>query len=166
MLLSHTKSNLIDYFGNTVGTPMEHAFHWLYLGTAGLCLAGTFAAVERGEGRLRLRRRFEPRLLGCFLMLMAAFGIIVVLYETNDWSDLRTLAPSLWLVLAYLITAGRLTVPRVAAAGMAVTLAVMLALPPTGMFAEPAHFESPNTARTWLRPSPNTSSPTPTPKTP
>ena len=64
MLLSHTKSNLIDYFGNTVGTPMEHAFHWLYLGTAGLCLAGTFAAVERGEGRLRLRRRFEPRLLG------------------------------------------------------------------------------------------------------
>ena len=28
-----------------------------------LCLAGTFAAVERGEGRLRLRRRFEPRLL-------------------------------------------------------------------------------------------------------
>ena len=128
MLLSHTKSNLIDYFGNTVGTPMEHAFHWLYLGTAGLCLAGTFAAVERGEGRLRLRRRFEPRLLGCFLMLMAAFGIIVVLYETNDWSDLRTLAPFLWLVLAYLITAGRLTVPRVAAAGMAVTLAVMLAL--------------------------------------
>lgn len=143
MLLSHTKSNLIDYFGNTVGTPMEHAFHWLYLGTAGLCLAGTFAAVERGEGRLRLRRRFEPRLLGCFLMLMAAFGIIVVLYETNDWSDLRTLAPFLWLVLAYLITAGRLTVPRVAAAGMAVTLAVMLALPPTGMFAEPAHFEKP-----------------------
>ena len=46
-------------------------------------------------------------------------------------------------MLAYLITAGRLTVPRVAAAGMAVTLAVMLALPPTGMFAEPAHFEKP-----------------------
>ena len=56
MLLSHTKSNLIDYFGNTVGTPMEHAFHWLYLGTAGLCLAGTFAAVERAGKHGRLHR--------------------------------------------------------------------------------------------------------------
>ena len=81
--------------------------------------------------------------MGCFLVLMAAFSLIVVLYETNDWSDFRTLSPFLWLTLAYLITAGRMAVPRVAAAGMAVTLAVMLALPPTGMFAEPEHFEKP-----------------------
>lgn len=143
MLLSHTKSNLMDYFVNTMGTPMERAFHWLYLGTAGLCLLGTFVGVERREGRFRLQRRFQPRLLGCFLMLMAAFSLIVVLYETNDWSDFRTLSPFLWLVLAYLITVGRLALPRVAAAGMAITLAIMLALPPTGMFAEMAHFEKP-----------------------
>ena len=143
MLLSHTKSNLMDYFVNTIGTSTEHAFHWLYLGTAGLCLAGSFVAVERRDGRLTLRRRFQPRLMGCFLVLMAAFSLIVILYETNDWSDFRTLSPFLWLTLAYLITAGRMAVPRVAAAGMAAMLAVMLALPPTGMFADMAHFEQP-----------------------
>ena len=139
MILSHTKSNLMDYFGTTMGTPMEHAFHWLYLGVTGLCLAGTFVGVEGG----RLRRRLSWQALGCFVMLAAAFGIIVVLYETNDWSDFRTLSPFLWLALAYLISVGRPAVPLAAAAGMAVTLAVMLALPPTGMFAEPAHFEKP-----------------------
>lgn len=143
MLLSHTKSNLMDCFVNTMGAPMEHAFRWLYLGTAALCLAGTFVRPERGGGGLRLRRGFQPRMLGCFALLAAAFSLIVVLYETNDWSDLRTLSPFLWLTLAYLVTAGRLAVPRAAAAGMAVTLALMLALPPTGMFAEPAHFEKP-----------------------
>lgn len=143
MLLSHTKSNLMDCFVNTMGAPMEHAFRWLYLGTMALCLLGAFVTVERTAGRLSLRRRFQPRLLGCFVLLAAAFALIVVLYETNDWSDFRTLSPFLWLTLAYLVTAGRLAVPRVAAAGMAVTLAVMLALPPTGMFAEPEHFEKP-----------------------
>ena len=139
MLLSHTKSNLYDYFVNTVGTPMEHAFHWLYLGVTGLCLAGTFVGVEGG----RLRRRLSWQALGCFVMLAAAFGIIVVLYETNDWSDFRTLSPFLWLALAYLISVGRPAVPLAAAAGMAVTLAVVLALPPAGMFAPMAHFDAP-----------------------
>ena len=51
MLLSHTKSNLMDCFVNTMGAPMEHAFRWLYLGTAALCLAGTFVRSGARRGR-------------------------------------------------------------------------------------------------------------------
>lgn len=144
MLLSHTKSNLMDYFVNTMGTPMEHAFHWLYLGGMLLCLTGAFVRASRGaDGRLRLERRFSKGALICFILLALAFGIIVVLYETNDWSDFRTLAPFLFLALAYLISRGRLEIPAIGAAAMAVTLAVMAALPPTGMFESMAHFDVP-----------------------
>lgn len=98
MLLSHTKSNLIDYFGNTVGTPWSTPFTgstWARRGCAWRARsrrwsAGKAACVSDGA--------LSRGCLGGFLMLMAAFGIIVVLYETNDWSDLRTLAPFLWLV--------------------------------------------------------------------
>ena len=101
-------------------------------------------------------------------MLMAAFGIIVVLYETNDWSDLRTLAPFLWLVLAYLITNTRSSVDGAArgggghggdAGGDAGAAA-------HGMFAEPAHFEKPEYSEDLAKTIAEYLIPTPTPKTP
>ncbi len=143
MLLSHTKSNLFDYLVPFMGTPMEHAFHWLYWGVLLMCLLGSFVRFARAEdGRLRLKGGLNKELLCCALLLMMAFGIIVVLYETNDWSDFRTLSPFLFLVVAYLAVRRRMAIPITALAGMLVTLVVMLSLPPTGMFADETHFEA------------------------
>ena len=142
MLLSHTKSNLFDYFLNTMGSPMEIAFHWMYCGLTLICLALAFARPVRDENRrVRLKTGLDWELFSCFLLLAVMFGVIAIFYETNDWSDFRTLSPFLWLVMAYLAIRRRYIVPVVGAAAMAAMLAVLAALPPVAAYGEPARFE-------------------------
>lgn len=141
MLLSHTKSNLIDYFVKPTDSPMEDAFRWLYCGVTLLCLLGSFLRVSRAESGPRLRFRFSKELFACFVLLLTAFGVIAVLYETNDWSDFRTLSPFLWLVAGYLLARGRLAIPVATLGASVVTLALLAALPPVGAYADPYRFE-------------------------
>ncbi len=167
MLLSHTKSNLLDCFSPTMGSPMENAFHWVYCVMTLLCLALAFVRPVRGENRhVRLKTGLDWEMLCAFLLLAAMFGIIAMLYETNDWSDFRTLSPFLWLAIAYLVIRGRYIVPAAGAAAMAVMLAMLAVLPPVAAYSEPTRFEKAEasadlseTIATYLVYDPNASNP-------
>lgn len=112
---------------------MENAFHWVYCVMTLLCLALAFVRPVRGENRhVRLKTGLDWEMLCAFLLLAAMFGIIAMLYETNDWSDFRTLSPFLWLAIAYLVIRGRYIVPAAGAAAMAVMLAMLAVLPARG----------------------------------
>lgn len=143
MLLSHTKSNLIDYFIRAKGSPMQDAFRYLYCGITGLCLISSFIRTDKNEqGRLCLRVGYRGSIMSCFLLLAAAFGFTVLFYETNDWADLRQLAPYLWLVAAYLIARHRRVIPLATLAGCAVSLVLLIAQP-EGMFVDADRFTVP-----------------------
>ncbi len=142
MLLSHTKSNLCDYFTLYYAhSPIEVSFRILYCGVALLCLLCSFLRLKRDQKRPRLRVRFSWDLLACFLLLATALGIITVLYETNDWSDFRTLSPFLWLVLGYLLMRGRPVIPSIALLGSLATLVLLLSIPPVGAYNDTIRFE-------------------------
>jgi len=51
MLLSHTKSNLIDYFIRDSGSTMQTAFRWLYCSLTGLCLISSFIRTDKNGSR-------------------------------------------------------------------------------------------------------------------
>lgn len=143
MLLSHTKSNLIDYFVRASGSPMQDAFRYLYCGITGLCLVSSFIRTDRTEtGRLCLRAGYRGPIMSCFLLLIAAYGFTMVFYEANDWADLRQLAPYLWLVAAYLIARHRRVIPLATLAGCAVSLALLIAQP-EGVFTDTNRFAVP-----------------------
>ena len=143
MFLSHAKANLLDYFVRAPGNPMETLQRALYCTVAGLALAGCALRVEHAGGRLRLRFSFSGFSLLMFLTLFLPFAIVICFYETNDWSDYRTLAPFLWLVAAAYIARGRRFVPAVFAVGSAAILAVLLTLPPVGMYGDTGRFAAP-----------------------
>lgn len=143
MLLSHTKSNLIDYFIRATGSPMQDAFRYLYCGITVLCLISAFIRTDKDEnGRLCLRTGYRGPIMSCFLLLMAAFGFTMLFYEANDWADLRQLAPYLWLVSAYLIARHRRVIPLATLAGCAVSLALLIAQP-EGVFTDTNRFAVP-----------------------
>lgn len=141
MLISHTKSNLVDYFFRVVH-PMEAAQRWLYCIVMLLCLVGSFLRLSRAKAK-RLSIGLDRDLLGCFLLLGSAFAIICILYEANDWADYRTLAPFLWLVLGYLCYRRKWIVPSAALAGMLATLLLLATLPPVGAFSDAERFKEP-----------------------
>ena len=130
MLLSHTKSNLIDYFIRAKGSPMQDIFRLLYCAITLLCLIGSFVRTEKNEkGRLCVRTGYRGPIMSCFLLLTAAFGFTMLFYEANDWADLRQLAPYLWLVAAYLIARHRRVIPLATLAGCAVSLVLLIGHP-------------------------------------
>lgn len=140
MLLSHTKSNLIDYFVRAGGSPMQDAFRYLYCAITGLCLISSFIRTHRNEnGKLTLVFGFRGPIISCFLLLLAAFGFTMMFYEANDWADLRQLAPYLWLVAAFLIARHRRVIPLAMLAGCAVSIALLIAQP-EGMFVDANRF--------------------------
>ncbi|MEG0270624.1 MAG: hypothetical protein RR821_10295 [Clostridia bacterium] len=141
MLLSHTKANLYDYFIRATQSPMEVAFRLLYCAVMLLCLLGAFTSVQKTEKKLRLRFRFSGELLGCFLLLFTALGLIAMLYETNDWSDFRTLAPFLWLVLGYLAIRKQFFIPAAALAASLASLVLLCTLPPMGAYADETRYQ-------------------------
>lgn len=143
MLLSHTKSNLIDYFIRAHGSPMQDAFRVLYCTITALCLISSFVRTDKDEnGRLCLRTGYRGPIMSCFLLLAAAFGFTMLFYEANDWADLRQLAPYLWLVSAYLIARHRRVIPLATLVGCAVSL-VLLVGQPEAVFTDTARFTVP-----------------------
>ncbi len=143
MLLSHTKSNLIDYFIRDAESTMQTAFRWLYCCLTGLCLISSFIRTDKtDDGKLCLRTGFRGPIMSCFLLLIAAFGFTMLFYEANDWADLRQLAPYLWLVAAFLIARHRRVIPLAMLAGCAVSLVLLIARP-EGMFTDANRFTVP-----------------------
>ena len=141
MFLSHGKANLIDYFISTPANVMESLQRVLYTGVAVLTLLGSFVRMQKTEGKLRLHFGFDRFSLLSFLMLFLPFAIVICAYETNDWSDYRTLSPFLWVTLAAAIVHGRRLIPALYVAGCAAILAVLLSTPPVGAFNEPTRYE-------------------------
>ncbi|MEG2701223.1 MAG: hypothetical protein RSA65_01315 [Clostridia bacterium] len=141
MLLSHTKANLMDYFNYTRASVSEYGFRVLYCGVMLLCLGGTFFRFDRNAKKLC--RSFQKTFFVCFLLLFLALSIDMVLYETNDWSDYRTLAPFLWLVVAFWLMRGRLALPSITLAANAVLVALLFFVPTFGAYADLYRFERP-----------------------
>jgi len=130
MLLSHAKANVIDYFIRPTHSPMQDAFRYLYCGMTALCLVGSFVTVERNaQKKWKLLVGYRGPMMSCFLLLSAALGFTVLLYETNDWLDYWRLAPYLWLVAAYLIARERVKLPIATLAACALTLCMLIAHP-------------------------------------
>lgn len=142
MLLSHSKSNLIDFFLRTTHSPMQDAFRWLYCGVTLLCLVATFVMTVRKDGKMRLQFGYRGPMLSCFVLLLAAFGFTILLYEANDWQDFRRLAPYLFLVVAYMLARHRTTIPTITLAACAVTLCLLIAHP-EGAFLDENRFSTP-----------------------
>lgn len=139
MLLSHAKTNLNDYFLRAAN-PLEVAQRWLYCAIMLLCLIGTFVYPRRENGKLRIHTGFNGAALCCFLLLLIAFGLVIMLYAAGDWRDYRRLAPMLWLVLVFFAARSRLTLPSLALCGSVATLVLMIAIGPVGAFADPDRF--------------------------
>ena len=147
MLLSHTKSNLIDYFVRAKGSPMQDIFRCLYCSITVLCLVSSFVRTHKKEdGKLCLQVGYRGPIMSCFLLLTAAFGFTMLFYEANDWADLRQLAPYLWLVAAYLIARHRRVIPLAALAGCAVSL-IILTSSPEAIFADANRFTVPESSQ-------------------
>ncbi len=142
MFFSHAKANLMDYFTFTQGHMMEAVQRLLYCVVTGVALLGSFVRLRREGGRLRIRLGLGGFSLLMFMMLAIPFAMVVCFYETNDWSDYRTLAPFLWLAVVAAILRGRRFVPAVFVAGSVLVLAVLLSIPPVGMFADERRFTS------------------------
>lgn len=140
MILSHSKANLMNVFLRT-SSAMEAVQRCLYFAVTLLCLFASFLSITREQGRVRVRLAFHPWALGCFLMLLAAFGLVIMLYETNDWRDYRYLAPFLWMVLVLFAARGRFVVPSLSLAGCAGALALLLTLSPVGAFDDAYRFD-------------------------
>ena len=152
MFLSHAKANLYDYFLRDTSNAMEALQRWLYWVVALWCLAASFVHVQREGKRLRLRADFDSVALMGFLTLLIPFAVVVCAYETNDWSDYRTLAPFLWLVVAAMLIRGRKLLPAVYLGGCALILVVMALGEPLGAFGDPGRFTAlqPNAAQQEL----------------
>lgn len=143
MLLSHSKANLLDYFRST-GNVMQNAFRVLYMGTTLLCLLGSFMALERrGFKPVHVTFGYRPPFFSCFLLLIAAFGLTIMLYDAYDWRDYRRLAPYLWLVIAFFITRHRFTLPVVSLAACAATVILLIASPAMGTFSDTERLTAP-----------------------
>ena len=143
MFLSHAKANLIDYFLRPSNNLMESLQRILYCAAMGLTLVGSFLGFVRENSRLRLRVRVSGASLLACLMLLIPFSLVVCFYETNDWSDYRTLAPFLWLVFAAAAVRGQRILPATFLAASALTLAVLLVIPPVGVFGDTYRYKEP-----------------------
>ena len=140
IFLSHAKSNLISYFilSFTNYTPIETSLRVVYMLTMLLSLVLSFFTYNRKEKKVV--RRFSIEYLGAFLLLFVAFTIIVTLYETNDWSDFRTLSPYLFFVYAYFIAKRVFALPTVGFVGMLVMIMLLSATSPVGFMRDEARF--------------------------
>ncbi len=141
MFLSHAKSNLIDYFVRPTGNYIEEGLRWVYCPMMLLLLLGAFVRFDTKEKKLKTG--FQAELFGCFLMLFLPFALVVMIYETNDWSDFRTLAPFLWGVAVFLAIRGRRVLFGLAGAGFAALLIYLCFIPPVGILNDIYRYEKP-----------------------
>lgn len=141
MFLSHAKSNLYDYFIRYTNSPMEDTLRQLYTLLMGLTLLGSFVRIKRKDKRFRLAFGIDQEMLGCFALLFIPFALVVMIYETNDWSDFRTLSPFLWGVAVVLMERGRKALPSLVLTGSVLMLVLLCTLPPIGAYSDEYRFE-------------------------
>jgi len=143
LLLSHTKSNLIDYFAFAKLDAIQRGFRIVYLLSIAICLFGSFVHTARQDGRLRLKFGLNtPFLLVC-AWLVGSLAIIILLYETSDWWDFRMLAPVLWLTMLCLFMTGRRFAPLTMLAGCLALFVVLCCHEPIGCFADQERYTEP-----------------------
>lgn len=143
MFLSHGKANLYDYFVRYTDSPMEDAIRQLYCIAMVWTLVASVVRVELAEKRLRLKLGFDKTYFGGFLLLFVPFALVVMIYETNDWSDFRTLSPILWGVIALLAVQKKKALPAVILAGSVAMLISLCTMTPIGAFQDEYRFTSP-----------------------
>lgn len=137
--LSHAKGNWLDYFVYPTGSTMQLLLRMLYCAAGLLCLVGSFVGMKDKRFVFRLDKTF----LVCACMLVMPFAIVIMLYETNDWSDFRTLAPYLWGVMVALVfRRKRFASGALLACSLAMTAALCV-LPPEGAFTDEYRFTPP-----------------------
>lgn len=145
LLLSHTKSNVLDYFAFRSTDRVQACFRLVYLLSILVCLFGAFVHTEKkpeGKG-LRLRFGLNTPFLVVTVWLLGSLGIITLLYETSDWWDFRMLAPVLWLTALCLFMTGRRIAPLTMLAGCLALTAVLALGDPIGCFADPYRYTEP-----------------------
>lgn len=139
MLMSHGKTNLLDYMRGT-GSAIQDGFRLMYCGVSLLCLLGSFAEASLKGGKPRVRFRLNKELLCCFALLFISLAFVIAFFETGDWVDFRLLAPFLWFVLGFLTLRRRRFIPLVSVAAGLVTLVLLFALPGEGAYSDEYRF--------------------------
>lgn len=140
MFLSHAKANVLDYFVRSYGKDVENSLRALYCLLMGLTLVGAFVRVRRQGKGFGLRVGIDPEVLGYFLMLFIPFAVVIAIYEANDWTDFRTLAPFLWGVGAMMALRGRKVFSAVMLAGSLALLVFLCTQPAVGAFKDQYRF--------------------------
>lgn len=143
LLLSHTKSNLTDYFDLAGTDSVQAGFRLVYLFSILACLLGAFVHTEQKQKGLGLRLGLNTPFLVVSVWLLGSLCIITLLYETNDWWDFRMLAPVLWLTALCLFMTGRRIVPLGMLGGCLVLTLVLALQSPIGCFADPYRYTEP-----------------------
>ena len=143
-LLGHIKSNLIDYFARSGPDRIEKVFRLIYLAAILVCALGTFIHTVREPGRrMRLECGLNTPFLVVSVWLLGSLGIIIMLYETNDWWDFRMLAPVLWLTALCLFMSDRRIAPLCILAGSLLLTLVLVVHEPVGCFADDYRYTQP-----------------------
>ena len=143
-LLGHTKSNVIDYFALQGPDRLEQVFRLVYVAAILVCLLGAFVHTVREPGRkMRLECGLNTPFLVVSVWLLGSLGIIIMLYETNDWWDFRMLAPVLWLTALCLFMSDRRIAPLCILAGSLLVTLVLALHDPVGCFADPYRYTQP-----------------------
>ncbi|MBE5794330.1 MAG: hypothetical protein E7323_06580 [Clostridiales bacterium] len=143
-LLSHTKANVMDYFALRGPDRIEQVFRLIYLASILVCLLGTFVHTCREPGKkMRLETGMNTPFLVVSVWLLGSLGIIMLLYETNDWWDFRMLAPVLWLTALCLLMSDRRIAPLCIFFGSLLLTLTLILHEPVGCFADPYRFTEP-----------------------
>ena len=129
MFWFHALNNIHNYFALNLENVSERVQRWLYCGTAALCLLG-----------LILSRKNRWLYGMCLGLLLLPWLAVIVFYEALDWADYRSLAPFLWLVIAWLLLHRQRAVPIAYFAGCALILILLLSGKPEGAFADETRF--------------------------
>ena len=141
MFLSHAKANVIDYFLRPTNNAMEMLQRLLYCTLTATTLFATFVHLQRdAAGKLKLQTGIDWFSALAFVTLVLPFMIVVCLYETNDWSDYRTLAPFLWLVVVGYVLHGRKGLPTLYLAGCTAIVVVLLTGGTVGAYGDDNRF--------------------------
>ncbi len=144
LLMSHTKSNLIDYLTLSNLDAIQAGFRLVYLAAILFCLIGAFVHTEKAPGKpLRLRLGLNTPFLVVSVWLLGSLAIINLLYETSDWWDFRMLAPVLWLTVLCLFMTGRRIAPLATLCCCLALTVTLMTSGPIGCFADTERYTQP-----------------------
>ena len=143
MFLSHAKGNVLDYFVRATNSPMEDALRILYCAAMLWTFVASFLRLTKEEGAVRVKFGVRREWALSFLLLFIPFALVLMIYETNDWSDFRTLAPFLWGVTVLLFLWGKRKFALLMLAASVAVFGWFCTLEPIGAFRDENRFEAP-----------------------